>query len=150
MLKIGDQAPEFSGKDQHGKMVRSSELLVKGPIVLYFYPKDFTPGCTQQACMFRDVFHDLDAKNATVVGVSRDGQASHKRFSDTHGLPFSLISDSKRTISKAYDVERLFGLMLKRVTYIIDEKNVIRAVFHHELAAKQHVEDALTALAAIK
>ena len=150
MLNVGDKAPEFSGKDQQGKLVRSSELLAKGPLVLYFYPKDFTPGCTQQACQFRDVFQDLDSKGASIVGVSLDGQASHKRFSDTHGLPFSLLSDSKKTISKSYDVGRLFGLMLKRVTYVIDEGGIIRAVFHHELAVKRHVEDTLTALAAIK
>lgn len=149
MLHVGDKAPAFSGTNQHGQEVRSSELLAKGPVVLYFYPKDFTPGCTQQACLFRDVFADLDAKGASIVGVSLDDRASHKRFSDTHGLPFSLVSDAEKAISKDYDVERLFGLMLKRVTYVIGKDATVRAVFHHELNVKRHVEDTLKAMAAL-
>ena len=112
MLRIGDKAPDFSGRDQNGQEIRSRDLLAKGPVVIYFYPKDFTPGCTQEACMFRDAFADLDAKGAAIVGVSLDSEASHKRFSDTHGLPFSLLADTDKAIAKRFDVLRLFGFMI--------------------------------------
>ena len=149
MLEVGDKAPAFVGRDQQGREVRSSELLARGPVVLYFYPKDFTPGCTQQACLFRDVFADLDARGASIVGVSLDDQASHRRFSDTHGLPFALLSDTDKAIAKRFDVGRFFGLMLKRVTYVIDRDGTIRGVFHHELSVNRHIEDTLRALDAL-
>lgn len=149
MLKVGDRAPAFSGRDQNGHEVEASELLAKGPIVLYFYPKDFTPGCTQEACMFRDAFAELDAKGASIVGVSLDDDASHKRFADTHGLPFSLLSDADKAIAKRFDVLRVFGFMVKRVTYVIGKDGLIRGVFHHELSMKRHVEDVQSALTAL-
>jgi len=149
MLKVGDRAPVFSGRDQNGQEIQSSVLLEKGPVVLYFYPKDFTPGCTQEACMFRDAFADLDAKGASIVGVSLDDHASHKRFADTHGLPFSLLADVDKAIAKRFDVLRMFGFMIKRVTYVIGKDGVVRGVFHHELSMKRHVDDVQSALTAL-
>jgi peroxiredoxin Q/BCP len=141
MLSVGDSAPPFEGVDQHGQRVALDDLLKEALVVLYFYPKDFTRVCTQQACLFRDLYEDLKAKNVAIVGVSLDGAASHARFSNEHGLPFSLLPDSDKKIAKAYGVLRLFGIFTKRVTYVVDRDRRIAGVFHHELSARKHLDD---------
>ena len=125
MLQVGDPAPPFSGRDQRGNDLRSEDLLAKGPIVLYFYPRDFTPGCTKEACYFRDAFEDLSGLGATIVGVSIDDTASHARFAAEHRLPFSLLSDQDRAMAKAYGIVRSFGLGTQRVTFVIDREGRI-------------------------
>lgn len=153
MLQVGDLAPPFSGRDQRGEVIRSEDLLAKGPVVLYFYPRDFTMGCTKEACSFRDAFEDLDGLGASIVGVSIDDEASHARFAAQHRLPFSLLSDPDRSLAKAYDIVRGFGLGTSRVTYVIDQDRRIRGVFHHELSMTKHVEEAralLTRLRAVR
>jgi peroxiredoxin Q/BCP len=101
MLKIGARAPDFSGADQNGKTVRLADF--KGSkVVLYFYPKDMTPGCTVEACAFRDGFGAIKKKGAVVLGVSKDGAASHTKFIEKHGLPFPLLADESGEIVKAY------------------------------------------------
>lgn len=122
--------------------MRSEDLLAKGPVVLYFYPRDFTPGCTREACEFRDAFEDLQGLGASIVGVSIDDEASHAKFAGRHGLPFSLLSDADRSLAKAYDVVRAFGLGTSRVTYVIDRSSRIRGAFHHELSMSKHVAEA--------
>ena len=141
MLSVGDPAPPFEGVDQHGQRIVLDELVQRSLVVLYFYPKDFTRVCTQQACLFRDLYEDLKARNVTIVGVSLDGSASHARFSNEHGLPFSLLSDGDKRIAKAYGVLRLFGILTKRVTFVIDHARTIAGVFHHELSARKHLDD---------
>ncbi len=149
MLQVGEKAPEFSGRDQDGREVDSHALLARGPVVLYFYPRDFTPGCTIEACNFRDAFADLDARGATIVGVSVDDEASHKRFADKHGLPFTLIADPAGALAKRFQATRAFGLGVRRVTYVIAPDGLVRGVFHHELLIGRHVADVQKALSAI-
>jgi peroxiredoxin Q/BCP len=146
MLDVGTPAPPFSGRDQHGREIRSAELLARGPLVLYFYPRDFTPGCTREACLFRDAFEDLQALGATIVGVSADSEGSHKRFAAIHNIPFSLLADEDRALARAYDVLRPFGLGARRVTYVIGQDGRIRGVFHSELSMSRHVAEARAVL----
>jgi peroxiredoxin Q/BCP len=117
------------------------EDLVKGSgLVLYFYPKDFTPVCTAQACLFRDASADFTAKGIAVAGVSGDDTSSHGKFAETHRVPFPLVSDPDKSIQKAYEARQLFGIFAKRVTYVIDSDKKVRGVFHHELSAQKHLD----------
>jgi peroxiredoxin Q/BCP len=141
MLKIGDKAPLFRGIDQAGREVDLEALLAKGPVVVYFYPRDFTPVCTRQACHFRDAYEDLTGRGVEVVGVSADSVESHKDFAERHKLPFSIISDPNRTVARDYQALNLLGLGAKRVSYVIDRDATIQGVIHHELRAKRHVDD---------
>lgn len=141
MLQVGTKAPAFEGRDQRGNTVKSADLLAKGPVILYFYPKDFTPGCTKEACMFRDAFEDLEGLGASVVGVSMDSEASHQKFAQEHRLPFSLLSDPDRALAKKYDIVRPLGLGANRVTFVIAKDGTIRGAFHHELSMSKHVAE---------
>ena len=116
-LAVGTDAPAFTAKDSEGKTVSLSDFAGK-TVVLYFYPKDDTPGCTKQAQSFRDNYAEYQGKDMVVLGVSRDDEASHKLFQEKYGLPFQLLADVDGTITKAYDVDG--GGYAKRVTYIID------------------------------
>jgi thioredoxin-dependent peroxiredoxin len=140
MLKVGDTAPAFEGVDQHGNALSLDELTREKVVVLYFYPKDFTPVCTREACLFRDAYAELADKNVAVVGVSFDDGDSHKRFSEKYTLPFSLLPDKDKRLGRSYGVVGLFG-GAKRVTYVIDRQKKIRGVFHHELMAGKHLDD---------
>lgn len=146
MLKVGDRAPSFEGRDQKGNTVRSDELLKRGPVVLFFYPKDFTPGCTREACMFRDAYEELDGRGATIVGVSADSEESHVKFAERYKLPFSLLSDPSRDLSRRFEVVRPLGLGANRVTYVIDRDGVVRGVYHHEISMSAHVRDVQAAI----
>jgi thioredoxin-dependent peroxiredoxin len=149
MLQVNDMAPPFQGTDQGGREIALEELVKQGPVVLYFYPKDFTRVCTQQACMFRDAYAELKDQAAEIVGVSVDGDDTHHAFAQKHDIGFPLLSDKKRRISKDYGVQRLFGLFTKRVTFVIDGEQRIRGVFHHEMSAKAHMEDVRRCLASL-
>ena len=140
MLSVGDVAPDFSGEDQHGKRVSLSSLLERGKLVIYFYPKDFTPVCTAQACTFRDATSELAELGSNVVGVSGDTAESHQRFGSAHSVPFSLLPDPEHRIIKAYGASWLFG-RTRRVTYVIDTNRRILGAFHHELSAAKHLSD---------
>ena len=146
MLRTGQRAPDFVGVDQNGNTVSLDDLVKDAIVVLYFYPKDFTAVCTQEACLFRDAYENLRGRGATIVGVSLDGQATHARFANKHGLPFRLLADPDKKISRAYDALQLFGFFTKRVTYVIDRNKMIRGVFHHELSATKHLADVEGAL----
>lgn len=141
MKKVGEQAPDFEARDHRGRTVSLGAATARGPVVLYFYPRDFTPVCTQQACLFRDAYEELTDVAAEVIGVSLDGEDSHGRFAERHGLPFPLLADTEKAIAKAYGVVQLFGLFTKRVTFVIDRDRTIRGVFHHELNAGKHLEN---------
>ena len=130
MLKIGDEAPNFSLKDQNGKTHKLSDY--KGrKLVLYFYPKDSTPGCTKEACAFRDIFEDYKKHNIAVLGVSKDTEKSHKNFIEKHKLPFDLLIDEKRDVLEKYGAwtkKSLYGKIfmgIQRITYVIDERGKI-------------------------
>lgn len=132
-LKAGDKAPDFEGTDQYGKKISLSDFSGK-KIVLYFYPKDNTPGCTSEACGFRDRFHDLKKAGYVIFGVSVDDVASHKKFADKFSLPFSLIADTGKEIVNLYGVwgeKKMYGRSYQgthRVTFIIDEKGKISEI----------------------
>lgn len=133
MLSIGSIAPDFTLPDQNGTYHSLSDY--KGQkVILYFYPKDMTSGCTSQACSFRDLYPQIREKGAVVLGVSKDSVASHKRFEETHGLPFTLLSDEQLEVIKAYDVlkpgkDGQPTKSLIRSTYLIDEDGVIVKAF---------------------
>ena len=141
MLKVGELAPEFTAQDQRGNALTLAGLLAKGRLILYFYPKDFTPVCTAQACTFRDASTELGTLSANVVGVSGDKEESHQRFAEQHSVPFSLIADPTRRIIKAYGAQIPILNHTLRVTYVIDTNRRILGVFHHELSAAKHLSD---------
>jgi thioredoxin-dependent peroxiredoxin len=146
MLKVGELAPEFTAQDQHGKTITLAGLLERGRLVLYFYPKDFTPVCTAQACTFRDASTELSSLSANVVGVSGDAVDSHQRFSEKHSVPFSLIADPERRIIKPYRANLPIINHTLRVTYVIDINRRILGAFHHEFSAAKHLDDVKRAL----
>ena len=133
MLEVGMKAPEFTLFDKDGNTVRLSDFLGK-KVVLYFYPKDNTPGCTRQACAFAGVYEEFKAKDVAVVGISKDSVASHLKFAQKHDLPFILLSDPELQAIQAYDVwqeKKLYGKVsmgVVRSTYIIDEQGTIEKV----------------------
>ncbi len=149
MLEIGTKAPDFTLPDQDGNMVTLSSLQGQ-KVVLYFYPKDNTAGCTKQACNFGERFPQFREKGAVVVGVSKDSVASHKKFQEKYHLPFTLVSDTELTAIKAYDVwqeKNMYGrktMGVVRTTYLIDEKGIIVKAFGKVKAAdnpKQMLEE---------
>lgn len=152
LLPVGKPAPDFSATLSDGAAFRLADYRGSRPVVLFFYPGDFTMGCTQQACAFRDSYSDLRDAGAVLVGISRDTDASHRRFSAEYRLPYPLISDTGRAIIRAYGVERLGGLvgLPKRVTYVIDKEGIVRAAIHHEIVMQRHLEDVLESLRKIK
>src|SRR4051795_2801295 len=119
-IRAGDAAPDFTLPKQDGSSVRLKDLLGKGAVVLYFYPKDDTPGCTVEACSFRDAYEDFKEAGAEVVGISSDSAAAHRAFADKHRLPFLLVADEGGKVRKLYGVPSTFGLFPGRVTYVID------------------------------
>ena len=144
MLRVGDKAPPFAGKDASGNPLSLDGFAGEKNVVLYFYPKDFTPGCTKEACSFRDAWDELVGKDTVVIGVSRDDESSHRDFANKHRLPFPLLADESGAISRRYEVMGgLRGLlgMPKRVTYVIDKQGIVRGVFHHELRVQLHLDD---------
>jgi peroxiredoxin Q/BCP len=126
MLKIGTKAPEFVLANDRGGETSLSELLRDGPLVLYFYPADFTPGCTKEACSIRDIHDDIQAVGLNVAGVSPQDIASHERFRDKHELPFILLSDPDKVAVKMYDVDGPFGVGVRRATFLINQDRTIQ------------------------
>lgn len=144
-LTTGDQAPDFSLKDQNG--VERSLNSIKGkPLVLFFYPKDDTPGCTIEACGFRDSYNELQALGAEVWGVSGDGASSHRRFAERHQLPYPLLVDENNKLREAFGVARSLFVLPGRVTYVIDGEGIVRLVFNAMIDATAHVTQAKAAL----
>ena len=125
----GMKAPAFAAKDQSGKTVKLSDFAGRKNVVLYFYPKDDTPGCTKEACSLRDGHGAILAAGAVVLGVSADDEASHKAFAEKYTLPFSLLADPQGTIIEAYGVKRPMVTFAKRVTFVIDKQGTVRKVF---------------------
>lgn len=142
-IGVGDTAPDFSKTTQNGDPISLSHFRGEKTVVLYFYPKDETPGCTAEACTFRDSFEDFVDAGAVVIGVSQDSDESHKRFAEHHRLPFLLVSDRDKSLQKAYGVPKTMGLLPGRVTYVIDRNGVVQHVFSSQLNAAKHVKEAL-------
>jgi thioredoxin-dependent peroxiredoxin len=141
-VQVGDKAPDFTLPSQMGDNVALSEFLGKMNIVLYFYPKDETKGCTQEACSFRDSYQDFVDLGAQVLGVSGQSVQSHKSFAVHYGLPFLLLSDEGDKLRHLYGVPASFGLIPGRVTYVIDKKGVVRHIFNSQTQPQKHVEEA--------
>lgn len=142
-LMVGTDAPAFTVKDTNGTTVSLSDFAGK-TVVLYFYPKDDTPGCTKEACSFRDSYTEYQGKDIAVFGVSMDDEASHQLFTQKYSLPFPLLADVDGAITKAYDVSG--GSYAKRVTYIIDKEGKIAQVYE-KVSTETHAKDILAALA---
>jgi peroxiredoxin Q/BCP len=151
LLAAGTPAPDFSASLSTGKRFALADYRGKNPVVLFFYPADFTQGCTQEVCEFRDGYDALAGEGAVVIGISQDTHSSHARFSEEYHLPFPLVSDADHAISRAYGVERLGGFvpMPKRVTYVIDEEGIVRAAIHHEFMIHRHIDEVREALKGI-
>ncbi len=144
MLTEGQKAPDFTLTDSKGEAFSISDLFGKKSIVLYFYPKDFTPGCTKEACTFRDAYEVFLEAGAEVVGISTDSVESHEKFADKKDLPFVLLSDPGGKVHKLYDVSpKLFGLLPGRVTYVIDKNGVVVNAFQSQININRHVNEAL-------
>ena len=142
-LQLGDKIPAFSAKDSLGNHFDSRSIVGQKPVVFYFYPKDNTPGCTAQACSFRDQYEDFKDLGAEVIGISSDSIASHEKFSKQHQLPFILLSDNDKKIRKLFGVKpSLLGLIPGRVTYVVDSNGIIQLIFD-SLAATNHISKAL-------
>ncbi|HEY5263522.1 MAG TPA: peroxiredoxin [Steroidobacteraceae bacterium] len=126
MLKVGERAPEFTLPDDTGKDRSLTEFLSAGAIVLYFYPADFTPGCTRQACVMRDLHADIERAGLRVVGISPQSPQSHAKFREKYRLPFVLLSDEHKTVIKMYGVNGPLGIAVRRASYLIDASRKIR------------------------
>ncbi len=142
-IKIGDKAPDFTLPRQDGTLVHLKELLQKSAVVLYFYPKDDTPGCTKEACSFRDSYESFKEAGAEVVGISSQSEASHQAFAAKYRLPFTLVSDAGGKVRSEYGVPSTLGLLPGRVTYVIDRSGTVRHIFNSQLNATRHVTEAL-------
>jgi thioredoxin-dependent peroxiredoxin len=149
-VKVGDKAPDFSLPAQDGQNVSLKDYAGKKSVVLYFYPKDNTPGCTKEACSFRDQYEVFAKKDTEVIGVSADSVDSHKAFAGAQHLPFKLLSDSDNKLRKLYGVASTMGVMPGRVTYVIDKDGIVRLVFNSQIDAQKHVDEALKVIGATK
>jgi peroxiredoxin Q/BCP len=145
-LKVGDRIPNFSAVDANGDLFDSNTVVGKKAVVIYFYPKDGTRVCTEQACSFRDQYEDFKALGAEVIGISSDSQQSHIEFANKHHLPFILLSDSDKKIRKAFGVPNdYFGLIPGRSTYVADKDGIVQLIFD-STSGKIHIEKALEIL----
>jgi peroxiredoxin Q/BCP len=145
-LAAGARAPEFTLNDQNGRPVRLADFRGRKNVVVYFYPKDDTPGCTKESCAFRDHYAAFSDAGAEVLGISSDSESSHEAFAKKHRLPFSLLSDPGGRVRSAFGVPSTLGLLPGRVTYVIDKQGVIRHAFNSQLQATKHVDEALSVL----
>lgn len=146
LLEVGQPAPDFTLPNHDGQNVSLSDYIGKFNIVLFFYPKDFSPGCTNQVCHFRDNYEDFTDLGALVIGVSSDSVESHKQFLEAYLLPFTLLSDEEGNVRKQYGATKAFGLLPGRYTFIIDKMGIIRYIFTSETNMKKHIDEALKIL----
>ena len=148
-IEKGDKIPEFSLPDQNGLMVNMKDFIGKSNIVLFFYPKDDTPGCTKEACYFRDQYEAFADVGAEVFGISGQSVESHKNFAEKHNLNYSILSDGGNKVRKMFDVPtNLFGLLAGRVTYVADKAGKVIYIFNSQTNVQQHVDKALEVLGA--
>jgi peroxiredoxin Q/BCP len=145
-VKVGDRAPDFALQSQTGENVTLSSFFGKSNVVLYFYPEDESPGCTKEACSFRDNYEYFKDFGAEVIGVNSGSTESHKRFASNHNLPFILLSDKGNQVRKQYGVPSTLGIIPGRVTYIIDKQGVVRHIFSSQSKPEKHITEALEVL----
>lgn len=140
MLKEGDTAPDFELESGPGERVTLDELLADGPLILYFYPADFTPVCTKEACSIRDMHEDIDAAGFTIVGVSPQSTSSHDRFRERYDLPFRLLYDDGKKVIRQFGVDGMLGFGVRRATFVIDPDKTIRGRVVSELSVGNHTD----------
>jgi len=140
MLSVGDRAPEFVLQDNDSNEVSLSDLLQKGPLILYFYPADFTPGCTKEACSIRDIHNDILSVGLQVAGISPQDTDTHERFRKEHDLPFILLCDPDKVAIKMYDVDGPLGFGVRRATYLINQDRRIQGALQADLRIGKHQE----------
>ncbi|MGB5331651.1 MAG: peroxiredoxin [Woeseiaceae bacterium] len=140
MLQPGAKAPEFVLPDDRGGETTLSDLLQTGPLILYFYPADFTPGCTKEACSIRDIHDDIQSVGLQVAGISPQDIDSHKRFRDEYDLPFVLLSDPDKVAIRMYDVDGPFGVGVRRATFLINQDRTIQDVILADVMIGRHKE----------
>ena len=144
-LKIGDKLPSFSAKDTNGNIFNSQDYIGKQPLVIYFYPKDDTPGCTAQACSFRDNYQEFKDLGAEVIGISSDTVTSHLKFKSKFNLPFILLSDNDKKLRKLFGVQNSLFIIPGRETFLIDKQGVVIMVFN-SMSSEIHITKALKVL----
>ena len=150
-IQIGDKCPSFSLPNQRGETINIDDLIGEKLLVIYFYPKDETGGCTAEACSFRDNYEDFSAMGCEVIGISSDSISSHERFASNHRLNFSLLADTEKKVRKQFGVpSSLLGLIAGRVTYIIDKKGTIQGVFNSMTDPLGHIAHALETVRALQ
>ena len=143
-LKIGDKCPSFGLKNQNGETVNSAELIGSKNLVIFFYPKDETPGCTKEACSFRDMHDEFKNLGCEVIGISSDSVNSHKKFAEKFQLSYILLADTQKIVREAFQVPaNLFGLIPGRVTYIVDKSGIIRGIHNSQTDPVGHISAAL-------
>ncbi len=140
MLRIGDTAPDFELKDQFGSTTSLNQMTASGDLILYFYPADFSPVCTAEACAFRDSYEGVSDVGAQVVGISPQSVASHLRFSNSFSIPFPLLADERKNVIRAYGVDGPLGFGVRRVTFLIDSAGVIRNRVVSDLFVGTHTD----------
>jgi peroxiredoxin Q/BCP len=145
IIEIGDKVPNFILKDQNGNSFNIENEIGKR-MVIYFYPKDDTPGCTKEACKFRDDFESFNNLGASVIGISADSVASHKKFEEKYNLPFTLLADVDNKVRALFGVPKSMLFLPGRVTYVIDKKGIVRYIFNSQFGAEKHIENALNKL----
>jgi len=148
-VQIGDRAPDFSAITSGGETIRLTDFLGKRTLVLFFYPRDGTAICTQEACAFRDSYEQFIEAGADVIGISSDSEDSHRSFAKQHNLSFPLISDTNGSLRKTFGVPKTIGLLPGRVTYVIDRDGIIRQIFSAQFASSEHVRQAMNAVNSI-
>tara|TARA_B100000767_G_C19701655_1_gene508701 strand:- start:283 stop:738 length:456 start_codon:yes stop_codon:yes gene_type:complete len=146
-MKIGERCPEIAYDNQHGKSIPFKDFLGSKNIVFFFYPKNFTPGCTKEACVFRDSYEEFQQYDCEVIGISSDSEKSHRSFSNAFNLNYHLIADRKETLRDLFEVPKnLFGLVPGRVTFVIDKKGICIGIFNSLINSKGHISYALNCL----
>lgn len=145
-LTVGDKAPSFTLPTADGRQVSLSDYRGRQPVVVYFYPKDDTPGCTAEACAFRDQYEDFKQAGAEVIGISSDAPEAHAKFASKHRLPFLLLSDRDGAVRKTYGVPATLGLLPGRVTFVVDREGIVRHLFSSQFRATKHVSEAIGVL----
>lgn len=148
-MRVGDEAPDFILPDQTGEPVRLRDLVAAGPVVLYFYPKDNTPGCTLEARAFQESYERFAVAGAEVVGVSSDSVASHRRFAKSERLTFHLLSDRDGELRRLYGVDKTLGIFPGRVTFVIDGGGIVRHIYSSQIMPTRHPHEALEAVQAL-
>ncbi|MEB3294744.1 MAG: peroxiredoxin [Synechococcales bacterium] len=148
-IQVGDKAPDLTLTSQTGELVSLNNWIGKKCVVLYFYPKDDTPGCTKESCGFRDSYQAFQEAGAEVIGISGDSVASHEKFATKYQLPFTLLSDAGNQARKAFGVPAALGLLPGRVTYVIDKEGVVRHIFNSMMNFQAHIDESLKIVQAL-